>query len=622
MCTGKPAGCEAAIHGMRQIFQDTDTEAVLLIDAKNAFNSINRETALHNINVTCPVLANFAANCYNVPSRIFIAGGKEISSEEGFTQGNPLAMDLYAIGMVPLLDSVKYEITNCKQVAYADDNSGSGKIEQVKEWWESIQENGPKYGYLPEPSKSWLITKPQHEEKARQAFRDSAVKITTEGHKQLGASLGSEDYKQTFVKDKVKEWVSEVNELSEIAKTVPHSAYSAFVQGLRHRWTSIMRTIPDISDLLEPLEKAIRENLIPAICGKKVNDIERNLLALPARLGGMGIINPVESANFEYESSCELTAEQQEFVANQKADGKLNTKHLNSIKLAIKQRRSEVFSEKLEKVVESLDTSKRRLLESVMEKGASSWLSCLPLKSEGYNLNKQEFRDSVKLRYGWELEGLPATCKCGRTFTIHHASSCKVGGFIHMRHNDVRDITAKLLDEVCHNVAIEPALIPLSGEHLHLRSANRAEEARLDVSASGFWNRGQRAFFDVRVFDSSAPRLLNKSLKSIHKTHELEKRRAYNQRILNVEQGSFTPLVFSAVGGQAYECQRFYNQLATLISEKRGELKSQTMTFIRCKINFSLLRSALLCVRGTRSINQEYQVNTSSDLANVTAGVL
>ena len=108
-----------------------------------------------------------------------------------------------------------------------------------------------------------------------------------------------------------------------------------------------MRTIPDISDLLEPLEKEIRENLIPAICGRKVNDIERNLLALPARLGGMGIINPVESGNYEYESSCELTAEQPKFVANQKADGKLNTKHLNSIKLVIKQRRSEVFSEKL-----------------------------------------------------------------------------------------------------------------------------------------------------------------------------------------------------------------------------------------------------------------------------------
>ena len=85
-----------------------------------------------------------------------------------------------------------------------------------------------------------------------------------------------------------------------------------------------------------------------------------------------------------------------------------------------------------------------------------------------------------------------------------------------MRHNEVRDITAKLLDEVCHDVKIEPPLIPLIRERLQLGTANRSPEARLDVSARGFWNRGQRAFFDVRVFDSSAPRLLTKSLKSIH----------------------------------------------------------------------------------------------------------
>ena len=191
-----------------------------------------------------------------------------------------------------------------------------------------------------------------------------------------------------------------------------------------------------------------------------------------------------------------------------------------------------------------------------------------------------------------------------------------------MRHNEVRDITAKLLDEVCHDVKIEPPLIPLNRERLHLGTANRSPEARLDVSARGFWNRGQRAFFDVRVFDSSAPRLLTKSLKSIHKTHEQEKRRAYNQRILSVEQGSFTPLVFTTVGGQSFECQRFYNRLSELIADKRGEPKSQTTTFIRCKISFSLLRSALLCLRGTRSIKQTNDTNTSSDLTNITAGVV
>ena len=118
----------------------------------------------------------------------------------------------------------------------------------------------------------------------------------------------------------------------------------------------------------------------------------------------------------------------------------------------------------------------------------------------------------------------------------------------------------------------------------------------------------------------TVPRLLHKSLKSIHQSHEQEKRRAYNQRVIKVEHGSFTPLVFSTVGGQSYECGRFYNRLSTLLSEKRGEHKSQTTAYIRCKINFSLLRSALVCLRGTRSLKNT-EINSSSDLVNTMAGV-
>ena len=66
----------------------------------------------------------------------------------------------------------------------------------------------------------------------------------------------------------------------------------------------------------------------------------------------------------------------------------------------------------------------------------------------------------------------------------------KRGGFMIHRHNELRDITASLLTEVCHNVAIEPKLQPLDGETFQYRSANTDTEARLDIRARGFWNRG------------------------------------------------------------------------------------------------------------------------------------
>ena len=63
-----------------------------------------------------------------------------------------------------------------------------------------------------------------------------------------------------------------------------------------------------------------------------------------------------------------------------------------------------------------------------------------------------------------------------------------------MRHNDLRDLTVKILSEVCYDTEIAPRLVPLSGEDLSNRTANRSNEARLDVRARRFWERGQQAF--------------------------------------------------------------------------------------------------------------------------------
>ena len=64
-CSGCPAGLEAAVHAMQQIFQEEDTEGILLVDAKKAFNSLNREVALHNVQYTCPALSPCLHNCYS-----------------------------------------------------------------------------------------------------------------------------------------------------------------------------------------------------------------------------------------------------------------------------------------------------------------------------------------------------------------------------------------------------------------------------------------------------------------------------------------------------------------------------------------------------------------------------
>ena len=74
-CASHGAGAEAAIHGMRELFEEEEAEAVLLIDASNAFNSMNRMVGLHNIRIQCPYLSKYLINTYRQQSRLFITGG-------------------------------------------------------------------------------------------------------------------------------------------------------------------------------------------------------------------------------------------------------------------------------------------------------------------------------------------------------------------------------------------------------------------------------------------------------------------------------------------------------------------------------------------------------------------
>ena len=127
--------------------------------------------------------------------------------------------------------------------------------------------------------------------------------------------------------------------------------------------------------------------------------------------------------------------------------------------------------------------------------GVSNWLNVLPLSELGFSLHKGAFRDAVCLRYGWQPPYMRSKCTCGKQFTVEHAFICMQGGFPALRHNDICDITARYLSEVCPNVEVELELQPLSGERLHFRTSNVDDGVRLDVRVQGFWGDKRRGIF-------------------------------------------------------------------------------------------------------------------------------
>ena len=237
---------------------------------------------------------------------------------------------------------------------------------------------------------------------------------------------------------------------------------------------------------------------------------------------------------------------------------------------------------------------------SAIEKGASAWVTTLPIDDHGFFLHKGDFRDALCLRYGWPVPGLPHKCCCGSVFSIDHAMTCHKGGYPSIKLNEIRDVSSNLLSEVCHNTCVEPVHQPLSGESFQSRSANTQDEARCDIRARGFWSRGQDAFFDVRVFYPNTSSYRNKDLASLYKLHENAKRE-YGERVHEVEHAVFTPLVLSTCGGMLRESTTFYKKLTADLAAKRKLQYSEVLGWLRIRIALALLRSAIMAICGSSS---------------------
>ena len=204
--------------------------------------------------------------------------------------------------------------------------------------------------------------------------------------------------------------------------------------------------------------------------------------------------------------------------------------------------------------------SMKRCLDLASDKGSSIWINMLPIEKIVYTLNRQEFFDAVALTYNFTIKGIASHCACGAKNSLDHALVCKLGGYTIMRHNELRNTEADLLREVCRDMQIEPSLLPLTGQQFN-RSANHEDMARLDDSAQGFWSSMGKAFFDVRMFYPNASSNRSKTLPQLYASHEMEKKRVYNDRIIQVKHATFSPLVFFTSGGEVPECQRFHQKI-------------------------------------------------------------
>lgn len=599
LCVGQRAGIESAIHELRSSFNSSTEQCVLQIDAKNAFNTVNRSLALRNVESVCPLLQTLLVNIYRNESLLPVSG-ELLYSREGLTQGDNLAMAAFGANSMPLIRYLNEHLSApVLQRWYADDANATGNLSNLREFYDLVTLIGPNYGYQVHPTKCWLIVHPGKLEEARQAFEGLPINITEKGHQLLGSAIGTEEFMHSFTKTRCEEYVGEVDRLTEIASEKPHLAYSALVHCLQTQWQHFLRTTPLADDALQQVDEAVTTRLLPLMFKRpSISEIERQWLSLPTREGGLAIrVFSDQDLSAEHLASQQICQPLSDGIGSEECEIQQEV-----IATRIRRRRMLRMQERATALHPRLDTAQQYAREVAKEKGASSWLHTRPLETQGYHLSPVEFRDAVAVRMAWTPSELPKSCHCGAQFTVPHALSCPLGGLPTIRHNETRDLLADVMTEACNSVAIEPTLTPVDGRVFQQSSTTTDANARVDIVASGVWGgRFDRVYFDVCVFNAFAQSNSARSLPAAYEFHERRKITKYAERVREVEHSSFTPLVFSSSGGCGPMTLSYIKRLAHLLATKRKIKYADAISWLRRRLCFSLLRANSQCLRGARS---------------------
>lgn len=234
-----------------------------------------------------------------------------IASQEGVTQGDPLAMIGYGLLVLPLIRRLKKEIEEIKQVWHADDSSGAGRFAAIKKFYALLEKYGPSYGYFPEASKSILTVPEGSIDLAKAMFREEKFKMRT-GARYLGSYVGSKKDQDEWLLTKVDDWTAATKTLAKAAEHFPQTANIGMTKSLLMELQCAQRVLDDIGDQFQPMEDAITSTCLPSLFGiKDIKEEEhiRKLAALPVKFSGLAILDPTTTAKDNHNASTLITAE-------------------------------------------------------------------------------------------------------------------------------------------------------------------------------------------------------------------------------------------------------------------------------------------------------------------------
>ena len=225
LCLGQRCGTEHAIHSLREAFEQPETQAILLIDAKNSQFEHRRSSLLMRRHRPSSLLMRkmFFVNpftwLYKSPSNLYVSH-KVLQSREGTTQGDPFAMATYGLAILPLIEKVSDD--NLIQKWYADDGNAAGSVEALKVLLSKLKLHGPSFGY--NVIKCHFITEAEFVNDAKNVFKGEEVDII-DGSRVLGSVIGNVESCRQYIEDQKQNYLGILQKLAKHAKIAPQNVY-------------------------------------------------------------------------------------------------------------------------------------------------------------------------------------------------------------------------------------------------------------------------------------------------------------------------------------------------------------------------------------------------------------
>ena len=605
LCVGLSVGAEAAVHTAQTLWRAHADEAdygFLLIDARNAFNEMDRSMMLWNVRHLWPQGAVFAFNCYRHHALLIVhdSGGRAFSlhSKIGVTQGCPLAMILCGLGLLPMIRELKARHPTVVAPWFADDGLAAGTWDSLKAYSVSLAQLGPSYGYFFQPAKSELVVYGESLPAGRLSFASSRLRISS-GTRYLGGFLGDPAAFLPWLTAKVQTWAAAVDTLAAACALFPQSAYCGLQKSLQMEWQCVQRTNECTATSFAAIEHSIAEVFLPVLF--RGSPVARALTALPVKAAGLALPDPTRTTASNYQASTLATAELTSALrgASEFALGK-HHHVVSSTRAAMADRRLEADRSALEALKQTLPPAFCRVLTRAVSTG--QFLQVLPCPENGTVLSRVEYCDAVALRYGLTPPDLPARCDgCNAAFDLRHALSCKCGGLVILRHNDIRD---ELGDLFCKGlspsqVRDEPRIYPSRAAAVGDSPPPDTLDARGDLLVRSLYQKATDCVLDVQVSDLDARTYRKKPCAAALRDMEKAKKRKHLAACLQ-QRRTFVPFVVSADGLIGAEADAVLQQLSRFLAQKWDKPYSTVRGYVTARMSFAIARGSSLCLRGSR----------------------